>query len=192
MKLGVPGLVRDDLAAERQGQRRVRAGLDPEVRVRLRGGRREARVDDHEPRARLERVEDEVDVGDPRLDRVRADEQQEPAVRPVLRLVLGVLDAERDRHPHRQVAVEVEARAVGHARAARRPGSWRPSGCSRSPGTWPKTWIESQPHVSPIRLQVAGDPVEDLLPGGLAELARAALAGPDQRLQDPVRAVDRG
>ena len=111
--VGYPVL--EDLTAQRQAEGSIAPGTDPQVCVGLGGRRRERRIDHHEPRTPFDGVEQEMHVRDARLHRVRSDEEQEPAVRPVLRLVLGVLDAEGDGHPHRQVAVEVEARAVAHA-----------------------------------------------------------------------------
>jgi hypothetical protein len=185
----VPRLVLDHLAAERQAQRRVRAGLDPEVDVGLRGGRRERRVDDRHPRTALERVEHEMDVRDAGLDRVRAQQQQEPAVRPVLRLVLGVLDAERDRHRHGQVAVEVEARAMGHAQQRTGPviGALLDVAGARHL-TEHVDRVPAPRLTDPLHLR--RDPVEDLVPRRPPELAAATLAGPDQGRLEPVLAVD--
>ena len=46
-------------------------------------------------------VRQKVRVRDTGLERVRSNQQQESAVRPIFRLMFGVLNTERDRHSHR-------------------------------------------------------------------------------------------
>ncbi len=188
-ELGVPEVVRDDLATERKAERGIGPRQDAQVGIGLRRGMRERGVDDDEPGALLHRVEDEVDVRDAGLDGVAADEQQEAAVGPVLGLVLGVLDAEGDGHAHGQVAVEVEARPVGHAQQRRGAVVGALLDVARA-----RHLAEDMDGVPapacPDVLQPIGHPVEGLLPRGLAKGARAALAVADERRQDAVRTVD--
>ena len=179
----------DHLAAERETERRVRAGTDAQVEVRLGRGRREGRVDDDQPGTPVDGVEQEVDVRDAGLHGVAADEQQEPAVRPVLRLVLGVLDTERDGHPHGQVAVEVEAGAVGHAQQRAGPvvGALldvaRSGDLAEHVDRLPAPLLTDGPHA-------VGDQVQGLLPGGLRNRPFPTFPVADEGVQEPIVAVD--
>ncbi len=188
-ELGVPQVVRDHLATERQAECGIGPGQDAQVGVGLRRRMRERGVHHHQLGAPLHRVEDEVDVRDAGLDGVAADEQQEAAVGPVLGLVLGVLDAERDGHAHGQVAVEVEAGPVGHAQ--QRGGAIVGALLDVTRARHLAEDVDGVPPPPPSDgRESIGDPVEGLLPGRLAEGAGAALAVADERCQDAIRAVD--
>ncbi len=184
------GLARvDHPLAHRQPEGGVGTGLDLDPGVGLGCRGREGGVDHHQAGPLLQGVLDEVGIGDARLQRVGPDGQDEPAVGPVLGLMLGVLDPEGDRHAHGQVAVEVEAGAVGHAQ--RGAGAVvRPLLDVTGPRDLPEH-VDAFPSPRiPDALELGGDAVEDFLPRGLPELAGPPVAVAHQRCLDAVRPVD--
>ena len=103
--------------------------------------------------------------------------------------MLGVLHPERDRHPHRQIAVEIEAGPVCHAERRGRPIVRTLVHVART-----RHLPEHVDRIPPVlvtdRLHLGGDHIESFLPRRLAELAAAPLSFTDQRRQHAVLVVD--
>ena len=128
-------------------------------------------------------------IGQPGLDDVGAEDHRGPGVEPLERLKCLALDPEDHRPEHRQVAVLVVAVVHGPAGRAGQ-GDQRPLLDVAGAGDLDGGGDRLRPVLGGDLLQPAGRMVEGLVPAGPPELAAAPLAGADQRVLEPIPAVD--